>query len=562
MAAAGTLFATPAIALADLDGDCIPEIILQTNGALNVWRGDGSTFPGWPVSVPGTMLFTAPVVGDVDGDGLPDIVVVTSTGQNSMGQVWVFNRFGVRHPHFPKTVNIGHGGVPTIADLNQDGRNKIIITGDFWNGIPGYYDKVWVYDLGGPPSGPIHWGQFMGGPKHQGAYVCPLGPSRPTPTLSGISPSKVTVGGPAFVLTATGTNFVASSLVQVNGSARTTTYVSATQLTATVLESDIAATGMLTITVFTPGADGGTSMAKGLSVLNPVPSLTAISPSRATSGGGAFTLTVTGSNFVPSSVVRLGANRVTTFVSSTELRAGILAADIATAAIMSVTVFTPTPGGGVSNAQTFTVGNPVPLLGSLAPVSLTAGALGFTLTVAGNDFLASSVVQWNGATRPTTFVNSTTIRAIISATDVAHVGIFQITVLTPSPGGGVSGALSFTVRNPLTSGFTDPTIVAGTTTTPGTVIKVVHITELRGAVDSLRTRTGLPLFEWTDATVVSGSTPARRIHVMDLRTALVEVYQALGRGAPSFTDATISVGVTVIRADHINQLRSAAQALN
>src|SRR5439155_15902367 len=125
-------------------------------------------------------------------------------------------------------------------------------------------------------------------------------------------------------------------------------------------------------------------------------------------------------------------------------------------------------------------------------------------------FLASSVVQWNGATRPTTFVNSTSIRAIISATDVAHVGIFQIAVLTPSPGGGVSGALSFTVRNPLTSGFTDPTIVAGTTTTPGTVIKVVHITELRGAVDSLRTPTGLPLFEWTDATVVSGSAPALR----------------------------------------------------
>src|SRR5437867_4209896 len=146
----------------------------------------------WPVTVPGTMLFTAPVVGDVDGDGLPDIVVVTSTGQNSMGQVWVFNRFGVRHPHFPKTVNIGHGGVPAIADLNQDGRNKIIITGDFWNGIPGWYDKVWVYDLGGPPSGPIHWGQFMGGPKHQGAYVCPAGPSKavlttPTPgsTFSG-----------------------------------------------------------------------------------------------------------------------------------------------------------------------------------------------------------------------------------------------------------------------------------------------------------------------------------------------------------------------------------------
>ena len=58
--------------------------------------------------------------------------------------------------------------------------------------------------------------------------------------------------------------------------------------------------------------------------------------------------------------------------------------------------------------------------------SLTAGALGFTLTVTGNNFLASSVVQWAGATRPTTFVSSTKLQAAVSATDVTHAGTFQI----------------------------------------------------------------------------------------------------------------------------------------
>jgi len=37
-------------ALADLDGDGFPEIVLQTRQALHVWRGDGSLFPGWPRS--------------------------------------------------------------------------------------------------------------------------------------------------------------------------------------------------------------------------------------------------------------------------------------------------------------------------------------------------------------------------------------------------------------------------------------------------------------------------------------------------------------------------------
>jgi hypothetical protein len=163
--------------LADLDGDSIPEIIVQEESKLNVWRGDGSVFPGWPVVFQGNSYWlgwSSPVVGDVDGDGLPDIVVTNQiAGSSEWGDVRVYNRNGALHPHFPKTLPIGSGGVPAIADIDLDGRNEIIITGAFWNGYPGYYDKVWVFDLGDPPHGAIHWGQFMGGPKHQGYYVPP-----------------------------------------------------------------------------------------------------------------------------------------------------------------------------------------------------------------------------------------------------------------------------------------------------------------------------------------------------------------------------------------------------
>jgi hypothetical protein len=94
---------------------------------------------------------------------------------------------------------------------------------------------------------------------------------------------------------------------------------------------------------------------------NPVPTITSLSPSSTTAGGGDFTLTVNGMNFVSDSVVRWnGSDRETTFVSSTQLRAEITAADIATAGSATVTVFNPTPGGGTSNAKTFTISNPNP----------------------------------------------------------------------------------------------------------------------------------------------------------------------------------------------------------
>ncbi len=67
-------------------------------------------------------------------------------------------------------------------------------------------------------------------------------------------------------------------------------------------------------------------------------------------------MSVNGSNFVSGSEIRWkGVNRLTTFLSSTLLRATIPASDIATAGTAEITVFNPAPGGGTSNAQTFTI---------------------------------------------------------------------------------------------------------------------------------------------------------------------------------------------------------------
>src|SRR3989454_2172531 len=71
------------------------------------------------------------------------------------------------------------------------------------------------------------------------------------PTITSISPTSATAGGSAFTLVVAGTNFVDSSEVQVNGAPRTTSYVSPTQLTATVLANDIAEPGTVQVTLVT-----------------------------------------------------------------------------------------------------------------------------------------------------------------------------------------------------------------------------------------------------------------------------------------------------------------------
>src|SRR5439155_349513 len=156
-------------------------------------------------------------------------------------------------------------------------------------------------------------------------------------------------------------NFVNGSVVQVNRSGRTTTFVSNTQLSATILASDIASPGTLSISVTNAAPGGGTSSALTLAVNDPVPSLSSISPISATAGSAGFTLTVNGGNFVGASVVQVnGSSRTTTFVSSTQLTAAIPASDIASAGARSVSVVNPAPGGGTSATLTLAVNNSNP----------------------------------------------------------------------------------------------------------------------------------------------------------------------------------------------------------
>lgn len=283
-----------------------------------------------------------------------------------------------------------------------------------------------------------------------------LGAPAPAPTLTTLSPTNASAGSAPVNLTVTGTNFTPSSTIRWNGSDRATTYLSGTQLQTQIASTDLAAQGTASVTVFTPAPGGGSSNTLNFTITapanNPVPVVTALNPATRSANSGAFTLTVNGSNFAPSAVVRWnGSSRTTTYVSANQVQAQINAADIAATGTANVTVFNPAPGGGTSGTIPFTVTaatNPVPTLTSIAPASATAGASAFTLTVNGSNFVSGSVVRWNGSNRTTSFVSATTLTAAISAADIAASGSNTVTVFTATPGGGTSAGQTFIVNTP------------------------------------------------------------------------------------------------------------------
>ena len=81
----------------------------------------------------------------------------------------------------------------------------------------------------------------------------------PSQTITSISPSGATAGGAQFTLTVNGSGFLSASVVRWNDSDRATTFISATQLTASIPSSDIAIGGVAQVRVFNEVPEGGTS---------------------------------------------------------------------------------------------------------------------------------------------------------------------------------------------------------------------------------------------------------------------------------------------------------------
>jgi len=180
--------------------------------------------------------------------------------------------------------------------------------------------------------------------------------NNPVPTVASLVPANVNAGSGILLLTINGTNFATGATVTFGSDPAALVPVTntGTVITVNIPAADLAAGGMFPVVVTNPGPGGGPSAVTANStfiVNNPVPTVSKAAAAGLThiSGGAAFTLTLTGTNFVSTSTVNFNGAAVTThFGTATQLTADIPAGAVAKAGNVNVTVTNPAPAGGTS----------------------------------------------------------------------------------------------------------------------------------------------------------------------------------------------------------------------
>jgi hypothetical protein len=167
---------------------------------------------------------------------------------------------------------------------------------------------------------------------------------------------------------------------------------------------------------------------------NPQPAISGISPAFTNAGGTVFDLTVSGSGFTTSSAVYWGTSALATaYVSATQLKAQVPAADIAAVGAIAITVQSPTPGGGTSNAWQFEVDSAsgtttAPTITSTTETVSAGSTASYPVTVP-SSVTSISVSCLNLPTGATCSYSSTTNALTIATSSNTPKGTYQITVV-------------------------------------------------------------------------------------------------------------------------------------
>jgi hypothetical protein len=434
----------------DLNNDGYPDLVLgsdplSADNLVLLNDGHGNFTPAaniLPAKYGGLGWATISItVADFNGDGYPDLLMVMT--KNVTGPVFLqlllnnhdgtFRDASSNIPQdFPTNVPTGWIEWALATDINGDGWTDIVTNGG------GYSPHLYVNNGDGTftdateampvlQDAQVLAGDFIGNGKvdlffslFNGNYgfarnLSPIlptsnaapGPFRPVPAITSLSTTSVLGGTSGFTLTVSGSGFFSGvSVGRWNGSPRTTTYVSASQLTMVLTTADFATGGRFAVTVWNPQPGGGVSPASFLTVIACTFQLSpsSISPSGNAASG---TITVTGPAGCPWTAVS---------------NSGFLA----------VTSGTPGNGNG-------TVGYSV-------AANTGFGRTG-TLTIAGQTFTASQFSGKNevDASAATSQADAASIPIYLNLISGANLPSLTVTA-TITPGSGVpalTGSLSF-----------------------------------------------------------------------------------------------------------------------
>ena len=310
----------------------------------------GSNLTGATVTFDGTPAPLVTVVDDghvtatspAHAAGIVDVVVSTPSGGSSA--VSAADSFTYADPPTATSVSPAAGPLAGGSTVTVTGSGLATTTAVSFGGVDGFFTVLDGAHLS--VTVPSHaagavdvvvttaGGSTTPSPSTVYTYVA-------APTVTRITPVYAPLGG-GSIITITGTNFRAGATVSVGGVASTSVVVaSPTRITARVRAH---AAGTVDVRVSTVGGSSAISALDRLRYL-PRPVVTAVSPGSGKARGGAR-ITVSGSGFVPGSVVRIGSV-LARVISVTATRIVVVAPRHA-AGLVAVTVVTP---GGTSAAR-------------------------------------------------------------------------------------------------------------------------------------------------------------------------------------------------------------------
>jgi hypothetical protein len=200
---------------------------------------------------------------------------------------------------------------------------------------------------------------------------------------------------------------------------------------------------------------------------------------------------------------------------------------------------------GTANA-TYTITRGV-AVGPAKPTGLVANATSST----------SVTIQWNASTGATQYELVRDSGAPIAVNGTSYIDnsvvanttyLYKVRAVDAS-----SRRSAYTAPDPATTVlFTNDPLGPGATR-----IRAIHLTELRQAVNAMRTAAGLGAASFTDPT--PAGVRVKKVHIDELRTALNAARTTLGLAAAAFTDPTLVARSTRVKAAHVQELRTAVR---
>ena len=258
----------------------------------------------------------------------------------------------------------------------------------------------------------------------------------PIPIISSITPATFPEG--TATITVTGSQFIYGAQIFWNGVAVPTSFVSSTELAASISALN---PGTYSITVENPDP-GAANSAAASEAVGPGQVVLTIQTSGGTSvrvGNNLnIGITISGTN-------NIGINWLVNGIAGGNSQIGTITTNPNGSATYTAPLIVPVPSNivtltavsvdnpAVSINQNIAVMNPIPILTSATPLAFNVGST--TVTVAGSDFINGATVMVNGAPVPTTFNSGSELTAILNLTDP---GSLDLQVQNPAPGPALS----------------------------------------------------------------------------------------------------------------------------